>query len=79
MSYIYGSGAGRGLRGCSDLDREVSFLGKLGFEEAFTTVADGKMDRAFIKINDKQFIEVYPQTDSTQPLGWVHVCYESDN
>lgn len=62
----------------SDLDREVSFLGKLGFEEAFTTVADGRIDRAFIKINDKQFIELYPQTDLKQPLGLVHVCYESD-
>lgn len=63
----------------SDLDREVAFLGKLGFEESFTNIADGKIERAFIKINDQQFIELYPQTDSKQPLGWVHVCYESDD
>ena len=61
----------------SDLDREVAFLGKLGFEESFTNVADGKVSQAFIKVNDKQFIEVYPQTDPKQPLGWMHVCYES--
>jgi catechol 2,3-dioxygenase-like lactoylglutathione lyase family enzyme len=63
----------------SDLDREIAFLGKLGFEEAFTNVADGKIERAFVKINDRQYIELYPQTDSKQPLGWVHVCYESES
>ena len=62
----------------SDLDREVEFLGKLGFEEAFTNVADGKIERAFVKINDRQFIEIYPRADTSQPLGWVHVCYESE-
>lgn len=60
----------------SDLDREVNFLGKLGFEEAFTNVQDGKVLQVFVKINDLQFVEVYPQTDPSQPLGLMHVCYE---
>ena len=61
----------------SDLDREVAFLGKLGFEQAFANVTDGKTTEAFIKVNDRQFIEVYPRTDSVQPLGLMHVCYEA--
>jgi len=62
----------------SDLDKEVAFLEKLGYQESFgfTDVA-GKTTEVFIKINDRQFFEVYPQTDPAQKLGWMHVCYES--
>lgn len=61
----------------SDLDREVNFFGKLGFEEAFANVDQGRTLQVFIKVNDRQFIEVYPQTESTQPLGFMHACFES--
>ena len=60
----------------SDLDREIVFFGKLGYEEAFT-LTYGKTTEAFIKINDHEFIELYPQTDRSQPLGWMHICYEA--
>ena len=61
----------------SDLDREIAFLGKLGYEESFAMTNAGKTMEVFIKINDRQFIELYPQTDPKQPLGWMHVCYEA--
>jgi catechol 2,3-dioxygenase-like lactoylglutathione lyase family enzyme len=61
----------------SDLDREIAFLGKLGFEEAFTMTNAGKTTEVFIKINDRQFIELYPQTNPPQSLGWMHVCFEA--
>jgi catechol 2,3-dioxygenase-like lactoylglutathione lyase family enzyme len=62
----------------SDLDKEVAFLQKLGYQESFGfTDAAGKTTEVFIKINDRQFFEVYPQTDPAQKLGWMHVCYES--
>jgi catechol 2,3-dioxygenase-like lactoylglutathione lyase family enzyme len=61
----------------SDLDREIAFLGKLGYQESFTIANAGKTTEAFIKINDREFIELYPQTDRSQPLGWMHVCYEA--
>jgi catechol 2,3-dioxygenase-like lactoylglutathione lyase family enzyme len=60
----------------SDLDREIAFLGKLGFEESFAITNGGRIAEVFIKINDRQFIELYPQTNPPQPLGWMHVCYE---
>ncbi|HEV2486980.1 MAG TPA: VOC family protein, partial [Terracidiphilus sp.] len=64
----------------SDLDKEVAFLQKLGYEESFGfTNAAGRTTEVFVKVNDRQFIEVYPQTDPSQPLGWMHVCYESDD
>jgi catechol 2,3-dioxygenase-like lactoylglutathione lyase family enzyme len=62
----------------SDVDKEVNFLGKLGFEEAFASTNGAKTLEVFVKVNDSQFIEVYPQTDPKQPLGWMHACYESD-
>lgn len=61
----------------SDLDAEVNFFGKMGFEEAFTNVADGHTLQVFIKVNDMQFIEIYPRTEASQPLGFLHACYVS--
>lgn len=61
----------------SDLDREIAFLGKLGYEESFALASDGRTLDVFVKVNDRQFIELYPQTDPTQRLGWMHVCYEA--
>jgi len=64
----------------SDLDREVAFLARLGYEQSFGfTNAAGKTTEVFVKVNDRQFIEVYPQTNPSEPLGWMHVCYESDD
>lgn len=60
----------------SDLDREIAFLGKLGYEESFAITNNGKISEVFIKVNDRQFIELYPQSNPPQPLGWMHVCYE---
>lgn len=61
----------------SDLDREINFFGKLGYEEAFAMTNAGKSTEIFIKINDHQFIELYPQTVPAQPLGLMNVCYEA--
>lgn len=60
----------------SDVDREIAFLGKLGYEEAFAVNAGSVME-VFVKINDRQFIELYPRTDPKQPLGFLHACYEA--
>lgn len=62
----------------SGLDKEVAFFQKLGFEQAFVnTSTDGKVTQSFIKVNDRQFIEIYPQSKPDEELGWMHVCYES--
>ena len=61
----------------SDLDREIAFLGKLGYEESFALTSGTKTMEVFVKINDRQFIELYPRTDPSQPLGFMHVCFEA--
>ncbi len=61
----------------SDVDREIAFLGKLGYEESFTITSAGQTMAVYVKINDRQFIELYPRTDVSQPLGYLHACYEA--
>lgn len=61
----------------SNLDASRDFYQKLGFEQAFTFEDAGRVTVAFMKINDHQFIELYPQTDKSQPIGLMHVCFET--
>jgi rhamnogalacturonyl hydrolase YesR/catechol 2,3-dioxygenase-like lactoylglutathione lyase family enzyme len=61
----------------ADLDAARAFYNKLGFEQFFEIKQGDRTTQAFIKINDHQFIELYPQSDPPQPLGLMHVCYES--
>ena len=63
----------------SDLDQEVNFFGRMGFEEAFSNIQDGHTLQVYIKVNDMQFIELYPQGDLPQPLGFMYASYESSD
>jgi catechol 2,3-dioxygenase-like lactoylglutathione lyase family enzyme len=62
-----------------DVAKSREFYEKLGFEQAFQFDQDGKVTQAFIKINDRQFIELYPRTQDDQIVGLMHVCYESSH
>ncbi len=61
----------------SDLARSRDFYQKLGFEQSFAFTKDGATTEVFLKVNDRQFIEMYPQTQSPQEIGFMHVCFES--
>jgi catechol 2,3-dioxygenase-like lactoylglutathione lyase family enzyme len=61
----------------SDVDKEVAFFGKLGFQVAFTSPLGADGIEAFVKVNDRQFIELFSRPDAKQPLGLVNVCYEA--
>jgi catechol 2,3-dioxygenase-like lactoylglutathione lyase family enzyme len=63
----------------ADLEAARGFYNKLGFEQFFEMKQGERTTEAFLKINDRQFIELYPQTDPPQPLGLMHVCYESND
>ncbi|MDE3162738.1 MAG: VOC family protein [Acidobacteriota bacterium] len=62
----------------SDLEQSRSFYERLGFQEAFSRKRDGVPTESFFKVNDHQFIELYPRTSPTQPIGFMHVCFESN-
>lgn len=59
-----------------DLSKSRAFYEKVGFEQAFEFTDSGKTTEAFIKINDRQFIELYPRTADSQAIGLMHVCFE---
>jgi catechol 2,3-dioxygenase-like lactoylglutathione lyase family enzyme len=62
------------------LDAARDFYNKLGFEEAFTlTDKQGKVNESFIKLNDNQFIELYPDNPKQASIGFLHVCFEGDD
>ena len=63
----------------ADLGKSRDFYQKLGFEEAFAMDQGGVPTQSFIKINDRQFIELYPQRDTAQPIGFMHVCFEASD
>ena len=63
----------------ADLEAARAFYGKLGFQQFFEMKQGDRTTEAFLKVNDHQFIELYPRTDASQPLGLMHVCYESGN
>ncbi len=62
----------------SDLAKSREFYEKLGFQEAFAMNRNGSPTEAFLKVNDRQFIELYPQSQPSQPIGFMHVCFESN-
>ncbi len=61
----------------SNLDASRAFFHKLGFEEAFAMNKEGKPSEAFFKINDRQFIELYPRSNATDWAGFMHICFET--
>jgi len=62
-----------------DLAASVAFYQKLGFEQAFDLRKDNIPYESFIKINDNQFIELYPVTPKDPIPGFLHLCFEGAN
>lgn len=62
----------------SNLEQSRAFYQKLGFEQFLEFSANGKTTVSYMKVNDRQFIELYPRSEDSQSLGLMHVCYESD-
>jgi catechol 2,3-dioxygenase-like lactoylglutathione lyase family enzyme len=62
-----------------DLAASVAFYEKLGFEQAFDLRKNDVPYESFIKINDNQFIELYPTTERDPAVGFLHLCFEGDD
>jgi catechol 2,3-dioxygenase-like lactoylglutathione lyase family enzyme len=59
-----------------DLAASVAFYQKLGFEQAFDLRKNDVPYESFVKINDNQFIELYPVTPKDPTPGFLHLCFE---
>ena len=62
----------------------VAFYNKLGFHQAFAnTGRDGTVTQSFVKLNDRQYIELYPAVPPTRhrraprrASSFLHLCFE---
>ncbi len=63
----------------SDLERSRAFFSKLGYQEAFAMDKGGSPTEAFFKVNDRQFIELYPRRDASAAVGFMHICFEASD
>jgi unsaturated chondroitin disaccharide hydrolase len=62
----------------SGLNASRTFYQKLGYQQAFEfSTPEGETRTSYIKINDRQFIELYRRTDASQPIALMHICYDS--
>jgi catechol 2,3-dioxygenase-like lactoylglutathione lyase family enzyme len=50
----------------------------LGYSEPFDIVTEGKLIMAFIKINDRQYVELSPEANPSEPR-FVHLALETDD
>lgn len=59
-----------------DLQQSRGFYEKIGFEQAFKFEDNGTASVSFIKVNDRQFIELYPGKPGSSG-GLLHICFET--
>jgi catechol 2,3-dioxygenase-like lactoylglutathione lyase family enzyme len=63
----------------ADLLASVAFYQRLGYEQAFRFDDSGRTVVDFRKINDHQFIGLYPRTADSHLLGMMRICFEADD
>ncbi len=61
----------------ADVQKSRDFYRTLGFEQSFEFADPGKPPVSYIKINDRQFIELYGRGSDSQPAVLLHLCYEA--
>ena len=62
-----------------DLAASTAFYEKLGFAQAFALRKGDVPYRSFLKINDSQYIELYPVTAADPAAGFLHLCFEASD
>ncbi len=63
----------------ADIAASRAFYEKLGYQQAFDANKDGVVTQSFIKVNDRQFIELYPKTAADPAIGFLHLCFDGDD
>ena len=58
-----------------DIAASVAFYHKLGFDHPFDRKTGDVVTTSFIKINDTQFIELYPISGNDTQVGFLHLCF----
>jgi catechol 2,3-dioxygenase-like lactoylglutathione lyase family enzyme len=59
-----------------DLPTSLAFYNKLGYQQAFAMTRGDVTTQSFLKLNDRQFIEIYPMSPRDTEPGFMHLCFE---
>jgi catechol 2,3-dioxygenase-like lactoylglutathione lyase family enzyme len=59
-----------------DLPASLAFYNKLGFQQAFAMTRGDVTTQSFLKLDDRQFIEIYPMSPRDTEPGFMHLCFE---
>jgi len=62
-----------------NLAASIAFYQSLGYQQAFDLRHDDIPYESFIKINDRQFIELYPATAKDPNIAFLHLCFEGED
>jgi catechol 2,3-dioxygenase-like lactoylglutathione lyase family enzyme len=63
----------------ADIATSRAFYERLGYQQAFAFEKNGTATQSFIKVNDRQFIELYPRTETQSTLGFLHLCFDGED
>ena len=67
-----------------DIAASLDFYTKIGLKEAFRLEREGKLWIVYMRLNDSQFIELFPNatdpvTITPQSIGYAHLCLAVDD
>jgi catechol 2,3-dioxygenase-like lactoylglutathione lyase family enzyme len=61
----------------SDIARSRAFYKTLGWQPAFEFSDDQGVTTSYVKVSDRQFIELYRGTGPSDPIGFMHICLDT--
>ena len=61
----------------NDVARSRAFCKTLGWEPAFEFSDDQGVTTSYVKVSDRQYIELYRRNKPSDPLGFLHICLDT--
>jgi len=63
----------------SDVPKLREFYKTLGWEQAFEFSDDQGTTTSYVKVSDRQYVELYRKTKPTDAIGFMHICMETSD
>jgi catechol 2,3-dioxygenase-like lactoylglutathione lyase family enzyme len=63
----------------SDVARSRTFYKTLGWQPAFEFSDDRGVTTSYVKVSDRQYLELYRRNKPEEPLGFMHICLETSD
>jgi len=63
----------------SDVARSRAFYKTLGWEQAFEFSDEQGVTTSYVKVSNRQYIELYRRNKPSEPLGFMHICLDASD